>query len=44
MTETFSTTLPPVQYIERIVRAGGCPVAITQWQSAGFDFRQLVGF
>ena len=28
-------TILPVQYIVRIVRAGGCPVVVAQWQSTG---------
>ena len=44
--------LPPVQYIQRIVRVGSCPAVVAQWQSAGgssqrcpgFDFRWLPAF
>ena len=28
-------SVPPVQYIQRIVRGGGCPVVVAQWQSTG---------
>ena len=28
--------MPPVQYIQRIVRVGGCPVVVAQWQSTGY--------
>ena len=45
-------SVPPVQYIWRIVRAGGCPSVVAQWQSTGsssqrcpgFDSRQLPAF
>ena len=28
-------SVPPVQYIQGIVRAGGCPAVVDQWQSTG---------
>ena len=28
-------SVPLVQYIQRMVRVGGCPVVVTQWQSTG---------
>ena len=31
-----ASALPAVQYIKRIVRDGGCPVVIAQWQSTGY--------
>ena len=44
--------VPPVQYMQKIVRAGGCPAVVAQWQSTsglsqrcpGFDSQQLPGF
>ena len=28
-------SVPPVQYIQRIVRVGGCPIVMAQWKSTG---------
>ena len=28
-------SVPLVQYIQRIVRAGGCPSVVAQWQNTG---------
>ena len=41
-TEAFS--IPSVQYIEGIVRAGGCLVAVAQWQSTGSSCQGCPGF
>ena len=45
-------SVPPVQYIQRIVRVGGCLAVVAQCQSTGgssqrypgFDSRQLLAF
>ena len=28
-------SVPPVHYVKRIVRAGGCPVVVALWHSTG---------
>ena len=38
---TVRHSVPPVQYI---VRAGGCRVAIDQWQSTGGSIQKCPGF
>ena len=37
-------SVPPVQYIYRIVRAGGCPAVVAQWQSTGGSSQRCPGF
>ena len=36
-------SVPPVQYIYIIVRVGGCPVAVPQWQSTGGSSQRCPG-
>ena len=36
--------VPPVQYIQRIVRVGGCPAVMAQWQSTGGSSQRCPGF
>ena len=36
--------VPPVQYIKRIVRVGGCPAVVVQWQSSGSSTKRCPGF
>ena len=51
--ENEEHSVPSVQYIQRIVRVGGCPAVMAQWQSTGgssqkwcrgFDSRPLPAF
>ena len=37
-------SVPPVQYIQRIVRVGGCPAVVAQWQSTGGSSQRCPGF
>ena len=37
-------SVPLVQYIQRIVRAGGCPAVVAQWQSTGGSSQRCPGF
>ena len=37
-------SVPLVQYIQRIVRVGGCPVVIAQWRSTGGSSQRCPGF
>ena len=37
-------SVPHVQYIYRIVRAGGCLTVVAQWQSTGSSSQRCPGF
>ena len=37
-------SVPPVQYIWRIVGVGGCPAVVAQWQSTGSSSQRCPGF
>ena len=37
-------SVPLVQYMYRIVKAGGCPAVVAQWQNTGGSSQRCPGF
>ena len=37
-------SVPPVDYVSRIVRVGGCLAVVAQWQSIGGSSQRCPGF